>query len=100
MSTTAVGRCFLEADNLEELKSALQKATGYPKLQRLGQYIMGKAKTVEVCANQGFALILQSAWLPRFVLPWVLSCEFPQLWLNSVKRLPLAYLLRIPSSLS
>ena len=48
LSTAAVGRQVAEADTLEELKAALAKAVAYPKLQKLGQFVQTKVKTLEV----------------------------------------------------
>lgn len=48
LSTAALGRQIAEADTLEELKAALAKAAAYPKLQKLGQVVQTRVKTVEV----------------------------------------------------
>lgn len=77
LSTPAVGRAFSEADTLEELKAALQKAAGYTQLQKLGQVTMVKAKSVEVAF---FAVIFSHADVtgnPRFqrLCPLLLCCR-------------------------
>jgi hypothetical protein len=51
LSNPAIGRLFAEADTLEELREAVEKAAAFETLRKLAELIMTKVRTVEVCSQ-------------------------------------------------
>jgi len=49
LSNPAIARIFAEADTLDELREAVQRANAFEELQTLAELIMANVRTVEAC---------------------------------------------------